>query len=63
MLISLYCHLDQKMLLVVGRDYFRDSKLATVLRISAISVLPINEAFIAYRTVLGNIEEEGMRMI
>ena len=49
------------MILVVGRGYFRDLKLAKVLRISTLSVLTINETYIAHSTDLGNITEEGMR--
>ena len=63
LLIYLYCQLDQKILLVVGRGNFRDSRLAKVLRISAESVLTINEIYIAHSTDLGNIKDENMRMM
>ena len=50
-------------LLLVGSVNFRDSILDKVLRISALSVLTINETSIAHSIDLGNIKEEHMRMM
>jgi hypothetical protein len=51
------------MLLIIGSGNFRDSKLAKVLRISVLSVLNIHEKSIACSIDLGNIKQEGMRMM